>query len=44
MPVDFKRMQGYMDNARKSGKNKSEYDIAVEAFDIHLNTLATAKA
>ena len=44
MPVDFKRMQGYMDDARKSGKHNSEYDIAVEAFDIHLNTIATEKA
>jgi len=44
MPVDFKRMQGYMDDVRKSGKHKSEYDIAVEAFDIHLNNIASAKA
>ncbi len=44
MPVDYKRMQGYMNDARKSGKHKSEYDIAVEAFDIHLNNIASAKA
>ena len=44
MPVDFKRMQGYMDDVRKSGKHQSEYDIAVEAFDIHLNNIASAKA
>jgi glutamate synthase (NADPH/NADH) large chain len=44
MPVDFKRMQGYMTDVRKSGKLKSEYDIAVEAFDIHLNNIASAKA
>ena len=44
MPVDFKRMQGYMNDVRASGKFESEYDIAVQAFDIHLNKLASAKA
>lgn len=44
MPVDFKRMQGYMNEVRNSGKHDSEYDIAVEAFDIHLNNIASAKA
>ncbi|MFT5003106.1 MAG: glutamate synthase (NADPH/NADH) large chain, partial [Flavobacteriales bacterium] len=44
MPVDFKRMQGYMNDVRQSGKFESEYDIAVQAFDIHLNKLASAKA
>ncbi len=42
MPIDFKRMQGYMDDVRKGGKHQSEYDIAVEAFDIHLNNIASA--
>ena len=44
MPVDYKRMQGYMSDVRASGKFDSEYDIAVEAFDIHLNNIASAKA
>ncbi|MBU2870590.1 glutamate synthase large subunit [Colwellia sp. E2M01] len=44
MPVDYKRMQGYMNDVRASGKFESEYDIAVQAFDIHLNKLASAKA
>jgi len=44
MPVDYKRMQGYMNEVRESGKFESEYDIAVQAFDIHLNKLASAKA
>jgi len=44
MPVDYKRMQGYMSDVRASGKFDSEYDIAVEAFDIHLNNIAGAKA
>jgi glutamate synthase (NADPH/NADH) large chain len=44
MPVDFKRMQGYMNDVRESGKFESEYDIAVEAFEIHLNNIASAKA
>jgi len=44
MPVDYKRMQGYMAQVRDSGKFESEYDIAVEAFDIHLNNIASAQA
>ncbi|MCW8865640.1 MAG: glutamate synthase large subunit [Colwellia sp.] len=44
MPIDFKRMQGYMNDVRSTGKHDSEYDIAVEAFDIHLNNIASAKA
>jgi len=44
MPVDHKRMQGYMNDVRESGKFESEYDIAVQAFDIHLNKLASVKA
>jgi glutamate synthase (NADPH/NADH) large chain len=44
MPVDYKRMQGYMNDVRESGRFESEYDIAVQAFDIHLNKLASAKA
>ncbi len=44
MPVDFKKMQGYMEQARETGKFESEYDIAVEAFDMHLNNLAAQKA
>ncbi|MFT6918242.1 MAG: glutamate synthase (NADPH/NADH) large chain [Cognaticolwellia sp.] len=44
MPVDYKRMQGYMNDVRESGKFESEYDVAVQAFDIHLNNIASAKA
>lgn len=44
MPVDYKRMQGYMNDVRSSGKFESEYDIAVKAFDIHLNNIASEKA
>lgn len=44
MPVDYKRMQGYMNDVRASGDFDSEYDIAVKAFDIHLNNIASAKA
>ena len=44
MPIDYKRMQGYMNDVRESGKFKSEYDVAVQAFDIHLNNIASAKA
>jgi glutamate synthase (NADPH/NADH) large chain len=44
MPVDYKRMQGYMDKARSMGKFETEYDVAVEAFDMHLESLAAQKA
>ncbi|MGL1958205.1 MAG: glutamate synthase large subunit [Colwellia sp.] len=44
MPVDFKQMQAYMKMAKASGKFTDDYDIAVEAFDMHLNNLAAAKA
>ena len=44
MPVDYKQMQGYMDQARNTGKFDTEYDVAVEAFDMHIENLATQKA
>jgi glutamate synthase (NADPH/NADH) large chain len=44
MPVDYKQMQGYMDQARSTGKYETEYDVAVEAFDMHLENLAAQKA
>lgn len=44
MPVDYKQMQGYMEQARSTGNFESEYDIAVEAFDMHLENLAAQKA
>jgi glutamate synthase (NADPH/NADH) large chain len=44
MPVDYKRMQGYMNQARSTGKFETEYDVAVEAFDMHLKNLAAQKA
>ena len=44
MPVDFKQMQAYMKVAKESGKFENDYDIAVEAFDMHLKNLAAAKA
>ena len=40
MPVDYKQMQGYMEQARSTGKFDTEYDIAVEAFDMHLENIA----
>jgi glutamate synthase (NADPH/NADH) large chain len=40
MPVDYKRMQGYMREVRDSGKFETEYDVAVEAFDMHIEKLA----
>jgi glutamate synthase (NADPH/NADH) large chain len=44
MPVDFKKMQQYMDQARSTGKFETEYDVAVEAFDMHLENLAAQSA
>ncbi|MFT7681589.1 MAG: glutamate synthase (NADPH/NADH) large chain [Moritella dasanensis] len=44
MPVDFKKMQQYMDQARSTGKFETEYDVAVEAFDMHLANLAAQSA
>lgn len=40
MPVDYERMLNYMDKARSTEKFESEYDVAVEAFDMHLSALA----
>ena len=44
MPVDYKKMQAYMDKARATGKFETEYDVAVEAFDMHIENLAALKA
>ena len=40
MPTDYKQMQTYMDQARSTGKFETEYDVAVEAFDMHLENLS----
>jgi glutamate synthase (NADPH/NADH) large chain len=40
MPVDYKRMQSYMETARTKGNLESEYDVAVEAFNMHLENMA----
>lgn len=40
MPVDYKRMQGYMTEARNSGKYENEQQVAEAAFDMHLAKLA----
>ena len=42
MPVDYKRMQTYMDTARSTGEFETEYDVAVAAFDMHLENLAVS--
>ncbi len=42
MPVDYERMLGYMAQARAMEKFDSEYDVAVEAFDMHLASLAVS--
>ncbi|WP_028885176.1 glutamate synthase large subunit [Teredinibacter turnerae] len=40
MPVDYKRMQGYMAQARASGNYRNEQKIAEAAFEMHLQKLA----
>lgn len=40
MPVDYKRMQGYMKEARDSGQYENEQQVAEAAFDMHLAKLA----
>jgi glutamate synthase (NADPH/NADH) large chain len=44
MPIDYKKMQGDMDKARSTGKFETEYEVAVEAFDMHIENLAAQKA
>lgn len=44
MPVDYKQMQNYIQEAKTSGKYSTEYDVAVAAFDMHLKNLAAQKA
>ena len=44
MPADYKRMQNYMQQAKASGKFTTDYDVAVEAFDMHLKNLVAQKA
>ncbi|EDY84130.1 Conserved region in glutamate synthase family [Verrucomicrobiia bacterium DG1235] len=40
MPTDYERMLNLMDKARATNKFDNEYDIAVEAFDMHLASMA----
>jgi glutamate synthase (NADPH/NADH) large chain len=48
MPVDYKRIQQYMQTARDSGKYKTEDEVSSAAFDMHIENLkkpkSTAKA
>jgi glutamate synthase (NADPH/NADH) large chain len=41
MPVDYRQMQEYMSSARNSGQFKTEYEVAVKAFEMHLENLET---
>jgi glutamate synthase (NADPH) large chain len=43
MPVDYKRMQAYMTQARDSGEYSNENDVAQAAFEMHMSALS-AKA
>jgi len=42
MPVDYKRMLGYMAAARETGKYQNENEVAEAAFDMHLQNLSKA--
>ena len=44
MPVDYKQMQSYMKQAQSTGKFDTEYDVAVGAFNMHLENLAAQQA
>jgi glutamate synthase (NADPH/NADH) large chain len=43
MPVDYKRIQQYMQTARESGKYDSEDQISAAAFDMHIENLKQPK-
>jgi len=40
MPVDYKRMQSYMNDVRAQFKEKTDQEVAEAAFDMHLEALA----
>lgn len=40
MPVDYERMQGYMQKVREEKQLDDDYEVAVEAFDMHLKQMA----
>ncbi|MFT7558948.1 MAG: glutamate synthase (NADPH/NADH) large chain [Flavobacteriales bacterium] len=42
MPVDYKKMLGYMKTARDTGNYSTENEVAEAAFDMHLDSLAKA--
>jgi len=44
MPVDYEQMQGYMKQVREEKQLDDDYQVAVEAFDLHLKKLADSKA
>lgn len=44
MPVDYERMQGYMQQVREEQQLDDDYQVAQEAFDLHLKKLAEKKA
>ena len=43
MPVDYKRIQQYMDKARQTGKYNTEVEIAEAAFGMHIENLNKPK-
>jgi glutamate synthase (NADPH/NADH) large chain len=43
MPTDYERMQNYMKEAKATGDYETDYDVAVAAFDMHLDKVAQAK-
>ncbi|WP_406608720.1 glutamate synthase large subunit [Agarivorans sp. JK6] len=43
MPTDYERMQNYMKEAKATGEHETDYDVAVAAFDMHLDSVAQAK-
>ncbi|TXR51425.1 glutamate synthase large subunit [Reinekea thalattae] len=43
MPVDYKRIQQYMQTARDSGKYETEEDVSAAAFEMHIENLKKPK-
>ena len=44
MPVDYRKMQAYMSQARASGDYQTDDQVAEAAFNMHLKNLAAQKA
>ena len=44
MPIDYERMQNYMTKVREQSAVGDDYEVAVQAFDMHMQALSDNKA